>query len=151
MEKITKLEIKDRVINAKGSFLFTRKADEVYGGHDKDGNPIDGVSTIHNDLVTGNELGIIKFWNCALANVPSANITEGEIIEAVQNIADEHGLEPLFKGALDVFTMGFYKEKMKKQKFMMQLAVKNEKDEKKREELEGQIQMLEAIEVDAIS
>lgn len=148
---IKELQIKDRVIRGKGSFMFTKKADELYQETDVNGNKTDGVSSIYNDLIMGNEYGIIKFWHCAASTVPSLEVSENEIIEAVQAIADEQGLEPLFKGALEVFTTGFYKEKMKKQELMMTLAVKNEKDPEKREEMESQIAMMKEIATAALS
>lgn len=132
-------------IIGKGSFFFTRKADELYKTEDANGNKIDGVTAIYSELTEYNDLGLIKFWNCALANHPQYNFTEGEIILAIQEVADKEGTQPLFAGALEVFTKGFYKGKIDNQDFMMTLAVQNEKDPQKKEELIGHMEMLKQM------
>ncbi|ULG73221.1 tail assembly chaperone [Macrococcus brunensis] len=134
-----------KTIKGKGSFFFTRKADKKYKSTDKEGNEIDGVSAIFNDLTMYNDMALIKFWDCAAANHPSLEVTEEEIIEEIQKIADEQGTAPLFAGALEVFTKGFYKDKVDNQDFMMQLSVSKEKDPEKKAELEGNIEMLKEI------
>lgn len=132
-------------IVGKGSFFFTRKADELFSTKDKNGNEVDGVTNVYSDLTAYNDLGLIKFWLCAAANHPGLQVSEDEIIVEIQRIADEKGTKPLFAGALSVFTEGFYKDKMENQDFMMSLAVKNEKDEKKREELVGHMSMMKEM------
>ncbi|TDM12655.1 tail assembly chaperone [Macrococcus bovicus] len=134
-----------KVIKGKGSFFFTRKADKKYATTDKEGNEIDGVSAIFNDLTMYNDLGLIKFWDCAAANHPSIDVSEDEITAEIQRIADEVGTAPLFAGALEVFTQGFYKDKVENQDYMMQLGVNKEKDPVKKEELEGHLQMVKEL------
>lgn len=138
-------------LKAIGSFYFTEMADEFYSKKNEDGNKEDGVTTIYNELLFGNELGLIKFWHCITANYPNTGITKEDIIQELQKQAELHGLKPLFKGALDVFTMGFYQDKIEEMEFMTKIALKKEKNPEKKAELESSLEMMDLIKERAIS
>lgn len=106
---IKTLTIKDKDIEAKGTFLFSETA-KKFSKKDKDGNDTDGLSAIYTGLLQSKTASIVDFWECCAAG--RKDVQRKHIEEAVMEIIEEQEdtLE-LLQGAIDVLdNSGFFKQ-----------------------------------------
>ncbi|PKE70979.1 hypothetical protein CW662_00315 [Macrococcoides caseolyticum] len=126
-------------LQARGTFWFNKVGKEKYEGK---GDEVDFFTTLYNGLINMDETKLVEFWVCATAYLRNNAPTEEEIMEVLQNVADEKGMKPLFKGALEVLEYsGFFKDKVAHSWEMMFKGAKLEaKKEAKKAETEEEKQ-----------
>ena len=113
---ITELTINGEEYEAKGSFMFDKKAKEfATDTKDEKGNDVKtpGFNVIYNGILERDADALANFWECALAYKGKRAPKRQEIEEALQEVIEENEdtLE-LLQGALDVMNnSGFFKQK----------------------------------------
>lgn len=111
-ESIRELEIKNEVVEAKGSFLFGERAKE-YSTKDKDGNETPGINAIYLGLVQRKSDALLNFWNCATAH--QGKFKETHIKQALSEVIEEkEDTIELIRGAIETLEeSGYFKQEIK--------------------------------------
>ena len=139
---ITELKINGEEYEAKGSFMFDKKAKEfATDTKDEKGNDVKtpGFNVIYNGILERDADALANFWECALAYKGKRAPKRQEIEEALQEVIEENEdtLE-LLQGALDVMNnSGFFKQKSRLFWSQMNIAPTMAKEDEKETTIAG--------------
>lgn len=139
---ITELTINGEEYEAKGSFMFDKKAKEfATDTKDEKGNDVKtpGFNVIYNGILERDADALANFWECALAYKGKRAPKRQEIEEALQEVIEENEdtLE-LLQGALDVMNnSGFFKQKSRLFWSQMNIAPTMAKEDEKETTIAG--------------
>ncbi|WP_168193862.1 tail assembly chaperone [Lysinibacillus sp. SGAir0095] len=129
------LEINGQEYEAKGSFAFARKADDLLGTiaeKSKTGKQEGGLNNLLGELIDGaKDLdALMHFWQCALAHEKKIKLTDIE--SALEKRIEEEGTLELIKEAYAVIDeSGFFKRAVEKFWSNVDIMSKIESDDEK--------------------
>lgn len=136
---MAELTINGKTIVSKGSFFFSKRADERYKNVDEeDGKKLEtpGIESIYLGLLQRDTYSLVKFWDCACANYPQENINIEDIESALsEEIEKQKDTIKLLREALSCLEdSGFFKQQIRVfwNNFVMMTKRGSEEEQKKR-------------------
>lgn len=143
-ESIKTLEIKGDEVEAKGSFLFARRAKE-YAVKDKDGNETPGLNAIYLGLLQRKTDSLLEFWDCATAH--QTKFKKTHIEQALAEVIEEKDdTIELIRGAIETLEdSGFFKQEINTFWDNVNMSHQTVKGEEKKEEAKQSAETMKSL------